>query len=92
MPHYPKPFFRKNRGLWYVQLDGKQHNLGADRDTAFAVYRDLMARPAHKPMRADALVVLVDQFWEWVEKNRAPDTYVWYPSRLQLFVKRYPER
>lgn len=28
MPHYPEPFFRKSRGLWYVQLEGTQHNLG----------------------------------------------------------------
>jgi integrase len=90
MPHYPKPFFRKSRGLWYVQLDGKQHNLGADRDAAFAAYRDLMATPKQKPMRADSLALLIDQFLGWVEKNRAPDTYIWYQSRLQLFVERYP--
>lgn len=28
MAHYPKPFFRAPRGLWYVQIDGKQINLG----------------------------------------------------------------
>jgi hypothetical protein len=28
MSHYPKPFFRKSRGLWYVQIADKQHNLG----------------------------------------------------------------
>ena len=37
MPHYPKPFFRRDRGLWYVQLRGRQHNLGANRD-AFRRY------------------------------------------------------
>ena len=45
MPHYPKPFFRAPRGLWYVQLDGRQVNLGPDRDEAFRRYHDLMARP-----------------------------------------------
>lgn len=30
MPHFPKPFFRQNRGLWYVQVRGKQHNLGPE--------------------------------------------------------------
>jgi hypothetical protein len=35
MPHYPKPFFRKSRGLWYVQIDGKQHNLGPHQADAF---------------------------------------------------------
>jgi hypothetical protein len=36
MPRYPKPFFRKSRQLWYVQLAGRQVNLGPDRDAAFA--------------------------------------------------------
>ena len=45
MPHYPKPFFRKSRQLWYVQIDGRQINLGPDRDAAFTQYRDLMATP-----------------------------------------------
>ena len=31
----PKPWFRKQSGTWYVQLDGKQHNLGADKAAAF---------------------------------------------------------
>lgn len=92
MPHYPKPFFRKNRGLWYVQLDGTQHNLGPDRDAAFKAYRDLMAQPAPKPVvRGDHVAGVIDRFLEWVKKNRAPDTYVWYQSRLQLFVTRQPD-
>lgn len=92
MPHYPKPFFRKSRGLWYVQLDGRQHNLGPDRDAAFTAYRDLMAQPAPKPVpRANLIAAVVDRFLDWVQKNRAPDTYVWYQTRLQLFVMRYPD-
>jgi hypothetical protein len=35
MPHFPKPFFRHDRRLWYVQVNGRQHNLGRDRDAAF---------------------------------------------------------
>ena len=47
MPHFPKPFFRPARGLWYVQLyRGKQVNLGPDRDAAFRQYGELIARPA----------------------------------------------
>jgi integrase len=92
MPHYPKPFFRKSRGLWYVQLDGMQHNLGPDRDAAFKAYRDLMAQPVAKPVvRGDHVAAVVDRFLDWVQKNRAPDTYIWYQTRLQLFVSRYPD-
>ena len=35
--------FSAPRGLWYVQLDGKQDNLGPDREEAFRRYHDLMA-------------------------------------------------
>ena len=35
MTKFPKPFYRADRGLWYVQLDGKQIKLGPDRDNAF---------------------------------------------------------
>ena len=42
----PKPFFRADRRQWYVQLDGKQLNLGPDRDKAFEQYYALMNRPA----------------------------------------------
>ena len=26
MPHFPKPFFKKNCGVWYVEIDRKQIN------------------------------------------------------------------
>ena len=45
MAHYPKPFFRGDRGLWYVQLNGKQHNLGREKDDAFRRYHQLMQAP-----------------------------------------------
>lgn len=43
MAHFPKPFFRDSRQLWYVQLDGRQVNLGRDKDSAFRTYHSLMA-------------------------------------------------
>jgi integrase len=97
MPHYPKPFFRKSRGLWYVQLERRQINLGPDRDAAFEQYRDLMATPAARPatvLPASAgqlVVVLCDKFLDWVERHRSPGTYQWYWWRLQSFARRYPD-
>ena len=44
MAHYPKPFFRAPRGRWYVQINGKQINLGPDKDAAFKAYHGLMQR------------------------------------------------
>ena len=45
MPHFPKPFFRTGRGVWYVEIDRRQINLGPDRDEAFRHYHELMAHP-----------------------------------------------
>ena len=42
MQRFPKPFFRKTRNRWTVQLHGKQVNLGPDRDEAFRRYYELM--------------------------------------------------
>jgi len=93
MPHYPKPFFRKPRGLWYVQLRGKQINLGPDREAAFQRYHELLAAPKEGPIVTDSsqVVALCDVFLEWVKKHRAAATYEWYRYRLQRFVSHYPE-
>ena len=38
MARFRKPFFRPARGLWYVWHDGRQVNLGADKDAAFTAW------------------------------------------------------
>ncbi len=97
--HIPKPFFRKNRNRWYVQLSGKQINLGEDRDAAFAEYYRLMADaqspsliPPESPEPDQNLQValLIDHFLEWVSQNRSPETYEWYRYRLQRFLDHNP--
>lgn len=91
MPHYPRPFFRTARNAWYVQLDGRQIKLAEDRDQAFKRYHELMAQPrlpAATPAEANRLVVVIfDEFLDWCEKHRAPDTYRWYKDRLESFCK-----
>jgi integrase/recombinase XerC len=88
MAHFPKPWFRPNRGVWYVQVDGKQVNLGPDRDRAMEAYHALMAEPRGGPKALDSgsLVELVDLFLDWCQKHRAPRTYDWYRERCQSFV------
>jgi len=78
MPHFPKPWFRKNRKLWYVEFNGKQVNLGPDRDKAFRKYHELMAQPAPQIVVTDTLAGICDQFLDWVAKHRAADTFEWY--------------
>ena len=43
--HVPKPFYRKSRETWYVEIDGRQISLGKDRDAAFQQYHAIMAAP-----------------------------------------------
>jgi integrase len=89
MSHYPKPFHRANRGLWYVQIDGKQHNLGPDKDEAFRRYHQLMQAPA--PVTAMLVASVIDGFLEWTKQHRAPRTYEWYLDFLQSFIISLPD-
>jgi len=91
MPHFPKPFFKKGRGVWYVEIDRKQHNLGPDKDEAFRLYHQLMGQPHEQKVASDSLAAIIDAFLEWVSKNRSPETYEWYRYRLQRFVDKYPD-
>ncbi|MFO0818456.1 MAG: tyrosine-type recombinase/integrase [Pirellulales bacterium] len=92
MKKFAKPWFRPARGVWYVTLDGHQHNLGPDKEAAFSLYKQLLSEPKPKARRAsDSLAVVIDAFLEWVQRNRSPDTYVWYQYRLQRFFRKYPD-
>jgi len=96
--HVPKPFYRKARDSWYVQINGRQINLGKDREAAFQRYHAIMAappddRPTHVPGNGAGLKLteLFDRFLDWVKQHRAPDTYRWYQYRLQRFADRFPD-
>jgi integrase len=89
MAHFPKPFFRPARGLWYVQLRGKQHNLGPDRDEALRRYHELMSRPEEEPVAGDAVLAVIERFLEWCQTHR-PDSYTWYLQRLRQFARAVP--
>lgn len=90
MPHHPKPWFRRSRGIWVVQIAGKQHNLGPNREKAFEIYHGLMTRSKATPATNDSVVVIMDAFLEWTKNHRAPRTYDWYLERLQSFAKTIP--
>jgi integrase len=92
VPHYPKPFYRADRGLWYVQLAGRQVNLGPDRDAAFRAYHDLMARPPEvpRPQLGDSVVAILEAYLDWCQKHRAPRTYDWYRDYVQSFAESIP--
>ena len=90
-----KPWFRKSNKRWYVWFGGKQVNLGPDRNRAQQQFHELMAQP--KPQRTAprtahiSIAELADHFLEWVQRNRAADTFEWYRYRLERFCQRYPD-
>ena len=90
-----KPWFRKSNKRWYVWFNGKQLHLGPDRKEAHQRFFELMAQP--EPERqapqtgAISLPELTDRFLDWVQRNRAPDTYEWYRYRLERFCQKYPD-
>ena len=67
MPHFPKPFFKKSRGVWYVEIGRKQINLGADRDEAFRLYHQLMGQSREKSVSPESLVAIIQ--WATLSKR-----------------------
>jgi hypothetical protein len=39
---FPKPFFRKAKQAWYLQLGKRQTSLGRDREAAFRRYQEIL--------------------------------------------------
>jgi integrase len=94
VPHHPKPFFRKPLGKWYVQIKGKQYNLGPDEPAAWEQYHALMAQkdalPDAKVITTELVVAVLDRFLDWVKANQAPKTYSWHHDHLQTFTGSIP--
>jgi len=88
---FPKPWYRKSRRAWFVTLDGQQIKLGTTKDEALRRYQDLMAKPEKRVVPSGSLLAIIDAFLDWCQKHRAPDTYEWYRSRLELFAQRHPD-
>src|SRR5437762_2601411 len=88
MPHHPKPFFRSDRQLWYVQINGRQHNLGREEKAAFDRYHELMRAPT--PVASQLVVGIIDGFLDWCQKHRAKRTYDGHLWHLQRFVAQLP--
>lgn len=94
MPKFVKPWYRECRKTWYVNLHGKQINLGPDRAEAFREYARLTsgrAKPKPKPKSDRSLAAVLDAFLQWIKPRRASDTFEWYRYRLERLALRYPQ-
>lgn len=86
MARKPRPWYRRDRGCWYVTIGGQLHNLGADEEAAETAFHALMA--GQRPVaRTDEVVSVLDQFLEWNSKHRKPRTQETYLRFLQPFAK-----
>ena len=80
-----KPWFRESRNAWFVEIDGKQHNLGADKEEALRHFHALMAQAPEKAS-AGSIAALLDAFVVYSAEHKAASTVRWYEDYLQDFL------
>jgi integrase len=89
---FPKPFFRKSKQAWYLQVGKKQISLGKDRDAAFERYRKIMLHERGQFTAAPSAMTvdqIADLFLEHSQRHNEPTTYEWYKQYLQDFCDHY---
>lgn len=90
MARQPKPWYRKDRKVWCVTINGQRHNLGPNKKAAMERFRALQRQPCRLKVTTTSLVAIVDEFLDWVSRNRSEATFEWYRCRLQDFSDTYP--
>lgn len=65
----PKMWFREQTQSYYVKIDGKQHNLGKDKQAAKEQCKRLLEGFGDQTVRR-----ILDLYWNWLKKNRRPST------------------
>lgn len=85
MKKRPRPFFRKPRGLWYIQIGSKQFNLGPDKAAARRQADDLLKEHYKPKVPSGTVVALLDRFLAFCKQDRAAKTFEWYFWRLDSF-------
>jgi hypothetical protein len=86
-----EPFWRTSRNCWFVHHGSRTVRLSPDREEAWRLWHELMAKPPEKrhiPSGPDAQVVVIfDAFLDWCLKHKAGRTYDWYHDYLQSFAR-----
>ena len=82
----PKPFFRKSKNSWYLQIGSRQISLGKDKKAAFAKYHQIMA--SNEPLSESTTVeLLFERYLDWVKEHRKPGTYDKIRHHLSSFAR-----
>jgi integrase len=70
-----QPWLRKQDKYWYVQIDGDKHKLGKDKEAAFDEFHRLMRdRSNGVPLGNHTVREILDDYWTWLQANRAATT------------------
>ncbi len=91
-----EPFWKTDRACWYVRQGSRQLRLSPDKDEAWRLWHEFMARPPEQrrvapPAGPEARVVaLLDAFLDWCLKHKAGRTYDWYRGYLESFARALP--
>lgn len=85
----PQPFYVQKRELWYVQIGGKQINLGAEKGAAFREYHRLMAlkNPIEETTGPLLVVRVIDEYLEHVRLTNKEKTFGVYQHCLNVFYE-----
>lgn len=80
----PRPYFRSQRGCWYVQIGKKQIRLSKDKEEAWNRYHQIMVRRGNlsdDPMVSEVL----ESFQAWSEDNHEESTQKYYADYQKSF-------
>jgi integrase len=92
-----EPFWRSDRSCFYVQHGTRQVRLSPDKDEAWRLWHEFMARPPEPGARPVAhgpdvqAIEILDAYLDWCEKHKAARTYAWYRENIQKFSDALPE-
>jgi len=91
-----EPFWRSERNCWYVQSGTRQIRLSTDKDEAWRLWHEFMARPpeADRPVAPgpDVQVIeILDAYLDWCQKHKAERTYEWSRENIQRFANALPD-
>lgn len=87
----PTPWKRKQTGNWYIELGGKQINLGKDKELAFEEYHKLMtAKHQGRSIGNVTVRQILDAYWNWFKNSHKPSTVNHRTPVLQAFAKSVP--
>jgi integrase/recombinase XerC len=89
-----EPFWFADRQAWYVKVGTTAQRLSPDKDEAWRLWHEMMAKPPEarqKPRAASMQAVeILDLFLDWCQKNRAETTYNWHKHFCQMLAVTLP--